>query len=197
MLYTKVSRRRPGFLSSSVPGAQQRIIMEQILGSHAEEVVNMYVDSPIYSPFSTELIPRYFDKIHPSFPILDRTYLGDILKNETILCEIYAISLLYWKSSNISLSQPQPDTKYFWNLAVSALQEEFLSPGLSTVHSALIDLTGRPSLWLTGNVINSGRTVALAHSLGLNRNPRNWKIHKSEQDTRIRLWWGILIHDRW
>lgn len=113
------------------------------------------------------------------------------------MCEIYAISVLYWNSSDILSSRPRPDTKYFWNLAVSALHEEFLNPGLSTIPSALIDLTGRPSLWATGNVLNSGRTVALAHSLGLNRNPRRWKIHKTEQDHRIRLWWGVVIHDRW
>jgi hypothetical protein len=86
---------------------------------------------------------------------------------------------------------------YAWNLTVTALQEDFLSPGLSTIQSVLIDLIGRPSLWLTGNLINSGRTVALAHSLGLNRNPRTWEMTKKDQDIRIRLWWAIVVHDRW
>lgn len=140
---------------------------------------------------------RYFDKIHPSFPILDESSLRGTKDQHTIVCEVYALSLCYWKTSYLLRNHPQPDTKYFWNLAVSALQEEFLSPGLFTIRSALIDLAGRPSLWLTGNVINSGRTAALAHSLGLNRNPRKWKINKSEQDLRIRLWWGVVIHDRW
>lgn len=139
---------------------------------------------------------RYLNNIHPSFPIFDRASMVDVRNQSTIMCEIYAISLLYWNPSH-NKPHPRPDTKYFWNLVVTVLQEDFLNPGLSTIPAALIDLMGRPSLWMTGNAMNSGRTVALAHTLGLNRNPRSWKIGKAEQDFRIRLWWGIIIHDRW
>jgi hypothetical protein len=77
------------------------------------------------------------------------------------------------------------------------LQEEFLAPSIETVEAALIELNGRPIESITGNVINSGRTVALAHSLGLNRDPSTWKISDEEKCRRIKLWWGVLIHDRW
>lgn len=77
-----------------------------------------------------------------------------------------------------------------------ALQEEFLAPGMSTVHAALLDLNGRPTTSITGNTINSGRTVGLSHILGLNRDPWTWKVSESEKNTRVRLWWGVLIHDR-
>ena len=50
MLYTKVSRRRPGFQSNSVAGSQQRMIMEQILGHYKEEVISMYVTGPRHFP---------------------------------------------------------------------------------------------------------------------------------------------------
>jgi hypothetical protein len=140
---------------------------------------------------------RYFDKIHPSFPILNKNFIKDPESQHTLICEIYAISLLYWDSSPVLRQHPRPDMTYAWNLTVTALQEDFLSPGLSTIQSVLIDLIGRPSLWLTGNLINSGRTVALAHSLGLNRNPRRWEMTKKDQDIRIRLWWAIVVHDRW
>ncbi|EFQ99729.1 hypothetical protein MGYG_02743 [Nannizzia gypsea CBS 118893] len=43
----------------------------------------------------------------------------------------------------------------------------------------------------------SGRTVALAHCLGLNRDPSNWKLSRAEKNQRIRLWWGVVIHDKW
>jgi hypothetical protein len=181
ILYTKVSRRRPGFKSTVPPGAEQRETLEQIVG-----------------PFTKELVELYFEKIHPSFPILERSLIQHGVESQhTLMCEIYAIALLYWDSSPLLKKHPRPDMSYAWNLTVTALQEEFLCPGLSTIYSVLIDLIGRPSLWLTGNLINSGRTVALAHSLGLNRNPTKWRISKRDQDVRIRLWWGILIHDRW
>jgi hypothetical protein len=31
----------------------------------------------------------------------------------------------------------------------------------------------------------------------LNRDPSNWKLSQAEKDQRIRLWWGVVIHDRW
>jgi hypothetical protein len=41
VLYTKAARRHPGFPSSTAAGAQQRIIMEQILGDCAGDLINM------------------------------------------------------------------------------------------------------------------------------------------------------------
>jgi hypothetical protein len=80
---------------------------------------------------------------------------------------------------------------------VQALQEEFAAPGISTIHAAILDLNGRPTTSITWNTINSGRTVGLSHILGLNRDPRRWKMSEKEKGMRIRLWWGVLIHDRW
>lgn len=50
---------------------------------------------------------------------------------------------------------------------------------------------------MTGNAISCGRLVSLSHCLGLNRDPSNWKISLQEKKQRIRLWWGVVIHDRW
>lgn len=65
------------------------------------------------------------------------------------------------------------------------------------MHATLLDLSGRPTTSIIGNTITSGRTVALANSLGLNRDPETWKLSSWEKTMRIRLWWGTLIHDRW
>lgn len=107
------------------------------------------------------------------------------------------MSLIYWGRYRSLASHPKPDIQYAVNLAVAALHEEFSAPGLSTLSAALIDLTGRPIFSMTGNAINSGRTVALSHCLGLNRDPTNWKLSLSEKNQRIRLWWGVVVHDRW
>lgn len=112
-------------------------------------------------------------------------------------CDMYATSLIHWHQSAQLKAHPRPDPVYTWNLAVAALQEEFLSPSLDTLYAALLDLNGRPVTSITDNVLTSGKTVALAHSLGLNRDPSSWNISKDEKHARIRLWWGVLIHDRW
>jgi hypothetical protein len=57
ILYTKVSRCRPGLQPSGVAGAQQRVIIEQILGPFTEELINTYVT--VYQPILlfTQIVP--------------------------------------------------------------------------------------------------------------------------------------------
>lgn len=186
VVYLTVPRRRQGLSLNYRPGEKQREILEQILG-----------------PFMDEVIALYFEYIHPSFPVMDEEHFLHLYKtgnkslSAALVCELVASSLIYWQHSKTLRQHPCPDWRYAWNLAVVALQEEFLAPGMSTVHAALLDLNGRPTTSITGNTINSGRTVGLSHILGLNRDPWTWKVSESEKNTRVRLWWGVLIHDRW
>lgn len=114
-----------------------------------------------------------------------------------LVCEVYSSALIYWDCSDVLRGHPRPDICFAWNQTVAALHEDFLAPSLSTVQAALLSLTGRPTSSITGNTINCGRTVALAHSLGLNRDPRHWRITDEEKRLRVRLWWGVLVHDCW
>lgn len=42
-----------------------------------------------------------------------------------------------------------------------------------------------------------GTAVALSNALGLNRDPSSWSISLLEKSLRIRIWWLVVIHDRW
>lgn len=149
------------------------------------------------------ILIRFLEKINASFPIFDEQVFleaykaGDGSLPPPLMCQVYAMSLIYWNQSPVLAPHPKPDIRYAVNLAVAALHEEFSAPGLSTLGAALIDLTGRPIFSMTGNAINTGRTVALSHCLGLNRDPSNWKLSRAEKNNRIRLWWAVVIHDRW
>ncbi|KAJ9483219.1 hypothetical protein VN97_g10193 [Penicillium thymicola] len=48
-----------------------------------------------------------------------------------------------------------------------------------------------------GNGGMVGTAVALSNALGLNRDPSSWDISKLEKALRIRIWWLVVIHDRW
>lgn len=145
----------------------------------------------------------YLTKIDSCFPVIDRRKVSKIVTDDddhcsaTLLCGIYATTLCFWSQTDVAVKGPCPDQRFAWNLAVEALQEDFLAPNMSTLQAVLVDLTGRPIYSLTGNVINNGRAVALANSLGLNRNPDKWNILNEEKCLRIRIWWGVLIHDTW
>ena len=50
---------------------------------------------------------------------------------------------------------------------------------------------------MIGNGVQLGAAVSLAHSLGLNRSPLHWDIPDAEKLLRMKLWWSLLIHDKW
>jgi hypothetical protein len=186
IVYLTVPRKRKGLKASADPGRTQRETIEQIL-----------------SPFAAEVRKLYFDCLHPCFPIMDEETFLELWKKDnnrvssTLMCDIYASALLYWRRSNVLRQYPRPDLNFVWNLAVTALQDDFLGPTLSTLHAALLDMVGRPVGAVTGNIVNIGRVATLAQSLGLHRDPTSWKATLHEKNIRIRLWWGVVIHDHW
>ncbi|RDW57590.1 putative C6 transcription factor [Aspergillus mulundensis] len=187
ILYTTVSRRRQGMRVGIPPGENQKEILEQILG-----------------PFKDDLVRLFLDRFNAAFPIFDgeafwEAYISDSPSEPpaSLLCQVYSMSLVHWKHTPKLACHPKPDVRYAVNLTVAALHEEFSAPGLSTISAALIDLSGRPIFSMTGNAISCGRMVSLAHCLGLNRDPSNWKLSQQEQNQRVRLWWAVVIHDRW
>ena len=78
-----------------------------------------------------------------------------------------------------------------------ALRDDFMAPSMATIHAALLDMLGRPIYHITGNIINAGRTVNLAHSQGLHRDPSKWRTSDGEKKLRTNVWWALVIHDHW
>jgi hypothetical protein len=141
--------------------------------------------------------------IHPCFPIVDKQTFFEMWNRDpqriacALMCDIYGSALIFWNSSSTLKEQHRPDIAFVWNQAVAALHEDFMAPSLSTLPAALLDMIGRPVLSIPGNVVTAGKTSTLATSLGLHRDPSSWKIAPQEKIARIRLWWGVLIHDHW
>ena len=115
-----------------------------------------------------------------------------------MLANIYAQSLVYWRYSQALASRDCPDIRYIWNLANEALYSELhLAPGISIIKAILININGRPNTSLIGNGILLGSAISMAYSLGLNHNPLNWEIPASEKYLRMKIWWALIVHDRW
>ncbi|GAB1731986.1 hypothetical protein NU195Hw_g239t1 [Hortaea werneckii] len=187
IIYLTVPRRRRGLRTDANPGSTQREILEQILGPLKEAVIRLF-----------------FEHVYPCFPVVDEaTFLRDWEQDASkipsaLLCDIYASTLIFWENSPSLRLHTRPDMTFAWNQAVMALQEDFMAPSITTVQSALLDLMGRPVLSVTGNIVNAGRTVTLANSLGLNRDPTSWaSSSENEKNLRIRLWWSLVINDFW
>lgn len=186
VVYLTLPKRRRGLKSAVDPGRAQKEIIEQVL-----------------SPYTSEIRKAFFDHLHPCFPVLDEQTFLDMWHEDsegispTLVCDLYASALQVWDRSTVLCQQTRPDPHFVWNQAVIALQDDFMAPTISTVHAAVLDLLGRPVIGVTGNIVNAGRVVTLAQSLGLHRDPTSWGATEPEKGVRINLWWGILIHDYW
>lgn len=146
---------------------------------------------------------RFFEAVHPAFPLLDETAVRNAYRSKslpyTLICEIYAVTLLSWDTSpEIAASgRTPPDLRYIWNVTVSAMHKNFQAPSMSTVLACILDILGRPITSITYNAINVGSCVALAQSLGLNRDPGGWQLNPKQKRLRIKTWWTLFIHDMW
>ncbi|KAF2240572.1 C6 transcription factor-like protein [Trematosphaeria pertusa] len=186
IVYLTVPRFRTGLRPEIGAGKEQLEIIEHIIG-----------------PFKREVIELYFKNVHWHFPLLDEETCSLLRKGPTdkipnsVMCVVYAIGSPYWHKSDTLKMHPRPDSHFMWNNAISALQEDFLSPSLATVSSSVLDQVGRPSVSIVGNITLCGRTVSLAQTFGLHRDCSTWNITEHEKSIRLRLWWGLLITDYW
>ncbi|KAF2819533.1 hypothetical protein CC86DRAFT_362382 [Ophiobolus disseminans] len=186
VVYLSVPRFRTGLPPNSGCGREQLEIVEQIMG-----------------PFKREVIELYFTHVHYHFPILDDETCqllrsGQFAKvPNNLMCVIYALGSPLWSRSDTLKLHPRPDSYYLWNKAISAILEDFLSPGMSTIQAAVLDQIGRPSVSIVGNITLCGRTVSLAQTFGLHRDPSKWNITENEKSVRIRAWWCCLVTDHW
>jgi hypothetical protein len=141
--------------------------------------------------------------VHPCFPVIDKTSFWSLWQKDprhispTLLCDVYAVTLAYWDCSEKLRGHSRPDIQFIWNQAVLALRDEFTAPSMGTIHAALLDMLGRPIYHITGNNINAGHTVSLAHSQGLHRDPSKWRVSDTEKKLRTNVLWALVIHDHW
>ncbi|KAG9659639.1 hypothetical protein KCU95_g3407, partial [Aureobasidium melanogenum] len=181
-------------------------VLRKPLGINANQSIaagKLEIIEKLLEPHVTDMIDLFFENVNVCFPILDevsfrRTYTEhkDRLSC-ALLANLYANAMTYWKNSPRLRSCHPPDQRYIWVQANEALHSElFLSPGISTVISIVLNVHGRPSTSMFGNGGMVGTAVALSNSLGLNRDCSTWNISPEEKAFRFRIWSIVVLMDR-
>ncbi|PYH69156.1 uncharacterized protein BO88DRAFT_443804 [Aspergillus vadensis CBS 113365] len=212
-LFTVPDNRSPGLMHTSlkpcrlmrqvlfntIPRRPLGVYSSQSLPSMKCELIEKYLE-----PATKDVVGLFFEYANICFPVFDEasfmnaccTRKAEI--SPALLCNLYANSLIYWNNTPQLRLTRTPDIRYIWNQANEALHSElFLCPGISTILAMLLNVCGRPSTSIFGNGGMVGTAVALSNALGLNRDPSQWNISALEKGFRIRIWWLVVIHDRW
>ncbi|KAF5601900.1 transcriptional regulatory [Fusarium pseudocircinatum] len=187
VLFTAVQKRPVG-LDSNLTFAEERLqLIEKIL-----------------EPFASDLVDVYFHKANSCFPLLDEAHFRKQYRENksaispALLSGLYAHSITFWNSSPILSRHRCPDGRFIWNLATEAAYSQIhRSPGISTIEALILNIGGREVTALIGNGVLLASSVSMAHSLGLNHSPISWEIPQSEKNLRMKIWWALLIHDKW
>ncbi|KAH7409690.1 putative Zn(II)2Cys6 transcription factor [Cadophora sp. MPI-SDFR-AT-0126] len=207
------SRRTVRFqLDLSNPSQYTRSILFQIVPKRGKREVesrsiaasNLEIIDRRIAPYQDDLINLFFEKVNMSFPIFDeplfrRVYDLDKEKiSPGLLSLVYGNTLIFWDTCPRLKNVPCPEIRSVWVYAENAVNAELIStPGISTIISVILNLCGRPSSHHLGNSGHLGMAVALANAFGLNRDPSGWNLSPSEKKFRIRIWWILVIFDRW
>ena len=185
--YVSVPRGHDGLQLARRPGKVPLGALRTLIGpSHHEELLRLYTRN-----------------VHPYFPIVDLSvfenleHMQDDEFPSTLLCYTYMMSAHLWSSTPGLTHIQSPGLVRATNLAIAALQADFLSPTVHTITAAVLDLLARPVKSVTTNILTTGKLVALAHSHGLHRDPTRWSKSPEPASTRKCLWWAVVIHDQW
>ena len=185
--YVSVPRGHDGLQLARRPGKVQLQALRNLIGpsQHAE------------------LLRLFAKQVLPYFPIVDLSPFQSLERMQddeypsTLLSYIYMMSAHLWSSSPGLTHMSSNDLVRATNLAIAALQADFMAPTVHTITAAVLDLLARPVKSVTTNILTTGKLVALAHSHGLHRDSTRWSRSPEPISVRKCLWWAVVIHDQW
>ncbi|RGP69557.1 hypothetical protein FSPOR_4661 [Fusarium sporotrichioides] len=153
---------------------------------------------------------RYFRFVFESLPILCRSQVFSDLDafvstaSTGLLAGIYALALPFtsWDEKLcLDSAYSKPDIRQLWQVSYTSLQRELHFPRLSTIQIYILLLNHtpfdavcveNPFVWSLASSM-----LAMAQSLGLNADPKGWKLPDWEIRLRRRLWWAVYIEYTW
>ncbi|GAA5875375.1 hypothetical protein JCM3774_002968 [Rhodotorula dairenensis] len=144
------------------------------------------------------LVEIYLSRSQPALPVLgmqtfaqtDPAELAEMGISYALLTSLIAHATSY-------IYEIRTVHKHLWRQVILPLEDEFRKPSFQTIQTAIVILTSRPAINVAQNHIAMGRVVTAAQLLGLHLDPSSWRVSASERSLRKRLWWTLLIHDKW
>ena len=149
-----------------------------------------------------KLLAIYFEHLYPAFPVFDEQWFVTKMSDKqpmphTFLVNFVAYVLFYWNLGSELMLHTRPDQDFAWSVAVQAMIADIQKGDLPTILTTVVNVAGRPSKGFVNNMTSIARAVAISNSCGLNHDCQEWKMAEVDKKLRWKVWWTVLIHDRW
>lgn len=162
------------------------------------QAVSLDAIESLVAPYGATLIEKFFDHVHPSFPILmedafRQSYRERRQLSPLLLAAVYVLTLKFVDVGVSSQSARRPDAARLESTAGKLLLESLPSPSISTIQAGLL-LTQKSTL-ATASL--NGQLVTAGFELGLHQDCSNWRMKTWEKGLRKRLAWALYQQDKW
>ncbi|KAK9451490.1 fungal-specific transcription factor domain-containing protein [Limtongia smithiae] len=165
----------------------------------------------IVAPYGPQLVALYFRIVHPSYPIIHKTYflsqynLSPRNISPPLLAAVYSLAW-NWCAYDPELSQAEiaPDNVKLDEIAYNTTQRHLHRARLSTVQAGLLLIQRKPEAVIGGFNLSktqisafTAQLVSVAMALGLHLDCSRWSIPSWEIPLRRRVAWALFVQDRW
>ncbi|KAJ5288744.1 hypothetical protein N7478_001774 [Penicillium angulare] len=160
------------------------------------QAVSLDAIESLVAPYGSTLIEKFFDHVHPSFPILiedafRQSYRERRQLSPLLLAAVYVLTLKFVDVG--ASSQRRPDAARLESTALKLLLDSLPFPSISTIQAGLL-LTQKSTL-ATSSL--NGQLVTAGFELGLHQDCSTWRMKTWEKGLRKRLAWALYMQDKW
>ncbi|KMU76612.1 TamA [Coccidioides immitis RMSCC 3703] len=151
----------------------------------------------LVTPFGPSLIEKFFQNIHPTFPVLMEDSFRSLYQSRSVppvlLASIYLVSLKWLDPGPGIQTLRKPDAARLESTALKLLNDSFVRPHLAAIQAGL--LLSQKSALFSPRLIS--QLVTAAFDIGLHQDCSTWRIESWEKGLRKRLAWALYVQDKW
>lgn len=162
------------------------------------QAVSLDAIESLVAPYGATLIEKFFEHVHPSFPILiedafRQSYRERRQLSPLLLAAVYVLTLKFVDVGASSQTARRPDAARLESTALKLLLDSLPFPSISTIQAGLL-LTQKSTL-ATASL--NGQLVTAGFELGLHQDCSKWRMKTWEKGLRKRLAWALYMQDKW
>lgn len=146
-----------------------------------------------------ELLETFFAKTLPAFPIFSAARLRSAYAargsnpSDPTPYSVFSAIIPHVSTYIVDIRQLH---KAAWGLCLDDMDDQYRQSRLNVVQLAVLLLVSRPALNTGQGTIATARAIGAAQLLGMHMDPSAWKLPAWERSVRKRLFWALLIHDK-